>query len=55
MVRIRTLDDTGFITVKGISSKDGTSRFEWEKEISLSEAESLLLLCEETVIEKNGI
>ncbi|PCI11829.1 MAG: adenylate cyclase [Flavobacteriaceae bacterium] len=52
VVRVRTLDDTGFITIKGISSKDGTSRFEWEKEISLSDANALLLLCEETIIEK---
>ena len=52
VVRIRVLDNTGFITVKGISSKDGTSRFEWEKEIPLLEANSLLLLCEQTIIEK---
>jgi len=52
VVRIRVSNDKGFITVKGISSKDGTSRFEWEKEITLDEANSLLLLCEETVIEK---
>ena len=38
--------------MKGISSKDGTSRFEWEKEIPLLEANSLLLLCEQTIIEK---
>ena len=53
VVRIRISDDKGFITIKGISSKDGTSRFEWEKEISLDEATNLLLLCEKTVIEKN--
>lgn len=52
VVRVRILDENGFITVKGISSKDGTSRFEWEKEISLSDANSLLSLCEETIIEK---
>lgn len=53
VVRIRVIDDKGWITVKGVSSKDGTSRFEWEKEISLNDAESLLNLCEETIIEKN--
>lgn len=52
VVRIRVSDDIGFITIKGVSSKDGTSRFEWEKEISLSDANSLLSLCEETIIEK---
>ncbi len=53
VVRIRIIDDNGWITVKGVSSNDGTSRFEWEKEISLNDAESLLSLCEETIIEKN--
>ena len=51
-VRIRVSDDTGFITIKGKSNKNGTSRFEWEKEISVTEAEELLLLCEPTIIEK---
>jgi len=51
-VRIRTRDDKGFITVKGISNKLGTTRFEWEKEIPLVEAENLLTLCEPTSIQK---
>src|SRR5699024_5283104 len=45
-VRIRIQDTRGFITVKGPSSLDGTTRFEWEKEIPLMEAEALLQLCE---------
>ncbi|MBD0851330.1 CYTH domain-containing protein [Maribacter arenosus] len=52
-VRVRVKGDLGFITVKGISNGSGTSRFEWEKEIDLNEAEALLQLCEETVIKKN--
>ena len=51
-VRIRVSDDTGFITIKGKSNKNGISRFEWEKEIPVTEAEELLLLCEPTIIEK---
>ena len=51
-VRIRLKDQQGFITVKGKSSKDGLSRFEWEKEISGTEAQNLLELCEEGVIDK---
>ncbi len=43
-VRVRTLDDKGYITIKGKSTADGLTRFEWEKEISLCEAESLLQL-----------
>lgn len=51
-VRVRIKGETGFITVKGQSSNDGLSRFEWEKEISKSEVESLLKLCEPTIIDK---
>lgn len=35
-VRIRVSNNTGFITIKGKSSKNGTSRFEWEKEIPVT-------------------
>jgi adenylate cyclase len=52
VVRVRILDTIGYITVKGITSTDGTSRFEWEKEIPIKEAEELLNLCEEGVIVK---
>jgi adenylate cyclase len=52
-VRIRIADEKAFITIKGKSNKAGTTRFEWEKEIPLSEAEELLLLCEPNIIEKH--
>ena len=52
IVRIRVVDDMGFITVKGKSSKNGLSRFEWEKEISVKEAKKLLKLCKKGVIKK---
>lgn len=51
-VRVRIKGDEGFITVKGITSTDGLSRFEWEKEIAVHEAEALLLLCEDFIIDK---
>ena len=51
-VRVRTKGTKGFITIKGLGSDSGMSRFEWEKEISLKEAESLLLLCEGFIIDK---
>ena len=51
-VRVRIKGDLGFITVKGKSTADGLSRFEWEKEIDKQEAESLLKLCESTIIDK---
>ncbi len=52
-VRIRITDTHGFITIKGISNDTGTTRFEWEKEIDLKDAQLLFLLCEEGIIEKN--
>lgn len=51
-VRVRIMDKQGFITVKGIGNASGTTRFEWEKEILLEEAKSLLTICEPTIIEK---
>jgi len=51
-VRIRIKGKKGYLTIKGITNEAGLSRFEWEKEIPLDEAEKLLLLCEEGVIDK---
>jgi CYTH domain-containing protein len=51
-VRIRIKDNKGFITIKGKGDETGTTRFEWEKEIDLKEAEALLNLCETGVIDK---
>lgn len=51
-VRIRIKGEKGFITVKGIGNESGLSRFEWEKEIPVDEAEQLLNLCESGKIDK---
>lgn len=51
-VRVRIREEKAYLTIKGKSSSDGLSRFEWEKEIALSEAEDLLKICEPGVIEK---
>ena len=48
-VRVRIKGDKGYITVKGISSENGTSRFEWEKEITLDDARELFTLCSERI------
>jgi len=53
VVRIRIIDNRGFITIKGISSDNGLSRYEWEKEITINDAQDLLSICEKGVIEKN--
>ena len=51
-VRVRTIDDKGFLTIKGISV--GATRVEYEYEIPFDDAENLLNeLCEKPIIEKN--
>ena len=51
-VRIRIKGDKGFITIKGIGNESGATRYEWEKEIPVSDAKELLSLCEPGVIDK---
>lgn len=51
-VRIRITNEKAFITIKGESSEDGLSRFEWEKEIKVNEAKELLKLCSDNFIDK---
>ena len=51
-VRVRLIGNQGFITVKGLSSDNGLSRFEWEKEILKEDAKALLKLCEAGRIDK---
>ena len=51
-VRVRIAGDKAFLTIKGSSSENGLSRFEWEKEIAVSEAKKLIKLCEPGVIDK---
>jgi CYTH domain-containing protein len=51
-VRVRVRGDKGFLTIKGRSSEDGLSRYEWEKEIPVSEAFELMALCGSGVIDK---
>lgn len=52
-VRIRINGQKGFITIKGRSNESGLSRYEWEKEIEVKEAEELMSLCLPGKIEKN--
>ncbi|MBW1998691.1 MAG: CYTH domain-containing protein [Deltaproteobacteria bacterium] len=52
IVRVRTIDGKGFLTIKGITR--GASRLEFEYDIPAAEAESMLdELCERPLIEKN--
>lgn len=51
-VRIRIRDDKGYLTIKGPSLNGGMTRYEFEKGITLDEAEHLMQLCEPGVIDK---
>lgn len=51
-VRVRIADDKGYLTIKGPSMNGGISRFEWEREIPLQDAEDLMLLCKDGKIDK---
>lgn len=51
-VRVRIRGDKGYLTIKGPSDRAGLARFEWEKEITLAEAQALMTICEPGIIEK---
>ena len=51
-VRVRIKGEKGFITIKGIGNESAANRFEWEKEIPVSEVKELLELCEPGTIDK---
>jgi adenylate cyclase len=51
-VRVRIKGSKGFVTIKGVASVSGASRYELEKEITVEEANELLKICEPGVIDK---
>ena len=51
-VRVRIRDNRGYLTIKGPAGDDGLSRYEFEKEITLDEANHLMKLCEPGRIDK---
>lgn len=51
-VRVRIKDTQGFLTIKGIGNASGASRYEFEKEISVQDAQDLMGICEPGVIDK---
>jgi CYTH domain-containing protein len=50
-VRVRTMEDKGYLTIKGIAV--GATRMEFEYEIPRKDADRLLEICEQPLIEKN--
>ena len=51
-VRVRQRGDKGYLTIKGARSRNGISRFEWEKEITADDAQALLALAQGGLVEK---
>ena len=55
-VRIRTIEKgglkEGFLTIKGVGNSSGMSRYEFETEIPIADADYLLNLCDQPIIEK---
>lgn len=55
-VRVRTvkgkLSKGRYLTIKGESSENGLTRYEWEKELSYNDTKDLLNLCGDKKIEK---
>jgi CYTH domain-containing protein len=51
-IRIRIRDTHAYITIKGPSLDGGLSRYEFEQEIPLDDAEKLMTLCEPGIIDK---
>jgi len=55
-VRIRTVEKDGskkgVLTIKGMGSESGMSRYEFETNIPVSDADHLLSLCDQPLIEK---
>ena len=51
-VRVRIKGERAYLTIKGEANDSGLSRYEWEKEIPVAEAEELLALCEPGLIDK---
>ena len=51
-IRLRIRDDQAFLTIKSSRLREGLARFEWEKEIALSDAREMQALCLPNPIEK---
>ena len=51
-VRVRVRDDKAYLTIKGRSDEKGLSRYEFEKEITLDEADHLQALCRGGLVDK---
>ena len=51
-VRVRITDDKAYLTIKGKPTAGHFARYEWEKEIDVTDARELLQLCQGNLIDK---
>ncbi|MBR0065945.1 MAG: CYTH domain-containing protein [Paludibacteraceae bacterium] len=51
-IRVRIRDEHAFLTIKSARLREGIAKFEWEKEIEVSDARELMQLCLPGVIHK---
>lgn len=51
-IRIRICDEKAFLTIKSARLREGLAKFEWEKEIAVTDARELMQLCLPGVINK---
>ena len=51
-VRVRIRDERAYLTIKGPSMNGGLSRYEFEREIPLDDAQQMMLFCEPGIIDK---
>lgn len=52
IVRIRIQDNTAYLTIKSTVANSEFTRYEWEREIPIEDAEDMLKFCEKEIIEK---
>jgi CYTH domain-containing protein len=51
-VRVRITDEKAYLTIKGKPTAGHFARYEWEKEIDVTDARELLQLCQGNLIDK---
>lgn len=51
-VRVRISDNRAYLTIKGKPSEGHFARYEWEKEIDVTDAQELMKLCQGSIIDK---
>lgn len=52
VIRVRIKDEKAFVTIKSALAEGKIKRHEWEYEIPVADAEEMLQLCEDGVIDK---